>query len=177
MKIRRIVTGNDEQGNAIFLDDNEVNPIEGSLVPGYQSFEFWSTKDDRTVPHKGELAKVDNYFPSVNGSIFRVITLPPKIEGQTQFNFSPEAIAETKAILPGLIEHLDPTSPGMHTTNSIDYGIVLKGEIYLELDNGAERLLTAGDCVVQNGTRHAWVNKSSEPTIMAFVLLGAKREN
>lgn len=177
MNIRQIITGNDDEGNAIFLADQNVNPIEGSLVPGYQSFELWSTKVNRTVPHKGELAKVDNYFPNINDSVFRVITLPPQIDGKTPFNFSPEAIAETKAILPGLIEHLDLTSPGMHTTDSIDYGIVLKGEIYLELDNGAERLLTAGDCIVQNGTRHSWVNKSSEPTIMAFVLLGAKRES
>ena len=66
--------------------------------------------------------------------------------------------------------------PGMHTTGTIDYGVVISGEIWLELDDRAEVHLKQGDCVVQNGTRHAWRNKSVEPCIMAFVMVGAKRE-
>ncbi|KGJ86578.1 cupin domain-containing protein [Colwellia psychrerythraea] len=174
MNIRQIVTGHDEQGNSIFLSESDVSPVQGSLLLGFKSFELWSTKKDSVVPHKGELNNVNNYFPETGGSICRVITFPPQEE--SSFNFSPEAIAETKELFPGLIEHLDPTSPGMHTTNSIDYGIVLRGEIYLELDNGEERLLTPGSCVVQNGTRHAWVNKSKQPATMAFILLGVNRE-
>ena len=76
---------------------------------------------------------------------------------------------------PGFVEHLELDNPGMHTTDSVDYGIVIAGEVYLELDNGEERLLTAGDCVVQNGTRHAWINRSGKPVTMAFILLGADR--
>ena len=176
MSVRQIVTGNDEQGNAIFLADHEVNPIEGALLPGFKTFELWSTKKNSVVPHKGGLNNVDYYFPELNGSVFRIISFPPQISEQSPFNFSPEAVQEIQNKLPGLMEHLEPENPGMHTTNSIDYGIVLKGEICLELDNDQERLLRAGDSVVQNGTRHAWVNKSQEPAMMAFILIGVNRE-
>ena len=63
--------------------------------------------------------------------------------------------------LPGLIDVLEPNHPGMHTTDTVDFDIVISGEVYLELDDGEEVLLKAGDCVVQNGTRHAWHNRAS----------------
>ena len=63
----------------------------------------------------------------------------------------------------------------MHRTNSIDYGMVLSGEVELELDDGASRKLAPHDVVIQNGTRHAWRNRSNAPATMLFVLVGAKR--
>ncbi|WP_414635919.1 cupin domain-containing protein [Amycolatopsis sp.] len=62
---------------------------------------------------------------------------------------------------------------GMHRTATVDYGIVLDGEIWLEVDGGEERLLTAGDTIVQLGGRHGWRNKSDRPATLAFVLTGA----
>ena len=67
---------------------------------------------------------------------------------------------------------MEQNDPGMHTTRTIDYGIVLSGEIYLELDEG-EVHLTPGDVVVQRGTRHAWRNRSAEPCKIAFVLISS----
>lgn len=61
----------------------------------------------------------------------------------------------------------------MHRTATVDYGIVLDGEIWLEVDGGEERLLTAGDTIVQLGGRHGWRNKSDRPATLAFVLTGA----
>jgi quercetin dioxygenase-like cupin family protein len=61
----------------------------------------------------------------------------------------------------------------MHTTQSVDIGIVQSGEVWLELDDDQEVKLTAGDYVIQNGTRHAWHNRSNEPCVMNFVLIGA----
>jgi quercetin dioxygenase-like cupin family protein len=72
----------------------------------------------------------------------------------------------------GLIEYFEPDNPGMHATPTVDYGIVLEGEIWLELDDGKTVHLKTHDVIVQNGTRHAWRNKSSKPTKMAFVLIG-----
>jgi len=63
----------------------------------------------------------------------------------------------------------------MHTTNTVDYGIVLEGEVWLELDDGKQVHLEAQDVIVQNGTRHAWRNKSDKPVKIAFVLIGAQR--
>ena len=73
---------------------------------------------------------------------------------------------------PGLVELFEPDAPGMHTTPTIDYGIVLEGEIWLELDDGETVRLKTHDVIVQNATRHAWRNKSATPTKMAFVLIG-----
>lgn len=64
----------------------------------------------------------------------------------------------------------------MHTTDTIDYDIILSGEIWLELDDGAKVHLKPGDCVIQNGTRHAWRSEGSEPCYMASVLIGAERK-
>ena len=80
---------------------------------------------------------------------------------------------EFLAKAPGLAEAMELQDSGMHTTASVDYGVVISGEITLELDDGAMVRLKQGDCVVQNGTRHAWRNSSTTPCIMAFVLVGA----
>ncbi len=63
----------------------------------------------------------------------------------------------------------------MHTTDTVDFDVVVSGEVWLELDDGAEKLLKAGDSVVQNGTKHAWHNRSAAPSVLAICLLGAKR--
>jgi quercetin dioxygenase-like cupin family protein len=85
------------------------------------------------------------------------------------------ALAEVEHKLPGLASHLEADSPGMHTTDSIDFEYVLSGEVWLELDDGKEVHLRSGDTVVQNGTRHAWRNKSTEPCRLLFCLIGAHR--
>ena len=78
-------------------------------------------------------------------------------------------------VLPGLAEKFEMDSPGMHTTDSVDYGVLIEGEMHLELDDGASKKLAPRDVVVQNGTRHAWRNKSDKPATMLFVLVGAQR--
>lgn len=71
----------------------------------------------------------------------------------------------------------EPLEPdGMHTTPTVDYGLVLQDEIVLELDDGQCTQLSAGDIVIQNGTRHAWRNRSDKPVTMAFVLIGTNRD-
>jgi quercetin dioxygenase-like cupin family protein len=70
---------------------------------------------------------------------------------------------------------MEPETPGMHTTDTVDIDIVLSGEVWLELDDGAEVKLEAGDCVIQNGTRHAWHNRTDSPVQMFAALIGATR--
>jgi quercetin dioxygenase-like cupin family protein len=83
------------------------------------------------------------------------------------------AIGELQRRLPGLADVMEPDHPGMHTTDTVDLDLVISGEIWLELDDGEEVHLRTGDCVIQNGTRHAWHNRSSEPAVMFGALLGA----
>ena len=72
-------------------------------------------------------------------------------------------------------ERSPPAARGMHATDTIDYGVVVRGEMTLELDDGKIIQLRQGDCIVQNGTRHRWRNPGSEPCLMAFVSVGGKR--
>ncbi|WP_222400554.1 cupin domain-containing protein [Rhizobium leguminosarum] len=81
--------------------------------------------------------------------------------------------AEYATKLPGLAERFEADSPGMHKTPTIDYVLMLSGELWLELDRGEKRRLTAGDIVVQNGTRHAWRNLSYGPARILSVMIGA----
>jgi mannose-6-phosphate isomerase-like protein (cupin superfamily) len=73
-------------------------------------------------------------------------------------------------------EVLERDHPGMHTTDTVDFDVVVFGVVVMELDDGAEVLLKAGDCVIQNGTRHAWHNRSSKIAVIAFSLIGAERK-
>jgi mannose-6-phosphate isomerase-like protein (cupin superfamily) len=86
-----------------------------------------------------------------------------------------EAFAEIRHKLPGLIDVLEPDGAGMHRTDTVDFNLIVSGEVWLELDDGAEVLLRAGDCVVQNGARHRWRNTSSEPCVMTVAQIGATR--
>ena len=70
-------------------------------------------------------------------------------------------------------DSMERDEPGMHTTATVDYGIVLSGEVVLELDDGAERTVRAGDVVVQRATRHAWRNRSDADCVVAFVLISS----
>ena len=77
--------------------------------------------------------------------------------------------------MPDLARTFEPDIPGMHTTDTVDYGIVLDGEVWLELDDGEQVHLKVHDVIVQNGTRHARRNKGDKPVKIAFVTIGAKR--
>jgi quercetin dioxygenase-like cupin family protein len=87
----------------------------------------------------------------------------------------PTALAEVEQKFPGYLGHFEPDAPGMHTTDSVDLGVVLAGEVVLELDDGVEKLLRAGDTIIQNGTRHRWHNRGTEPCRIIVVLIGAHR--
>jgi hypothetical protein len=175
MACRRIVTGHDEAGAAIILEDGMIEPVTLSAIPGFATHELWNTRGPRMVPHEGPLPQMTSYFPSQEDSIFRVIVFPSTSVGDSGITLDADTIGEAEMRLPGAFAHFDVTDPGMHTTDSVDYGIVLQGEIELELDNGVRCALKAGDVVVQNGTRHAWRNHSGHPATMAFILLGAHR--
>ncbi|MFB9127001.1 cupin domain-containing protein [Paraburkholderia dipogonis] len=111
--------------------------------------------------------------PGTGETRFLVITFPPDSVFASS-GFDPRAAAEENAkISPGLAELFEPN--GMHMTPSIDYGIVLDGEIWLELDDGRVTHLRQHDLIVQNGTRHAWRNRSAKTATVAFVLVGAQR--
>lgn len=100
----------------------------------------------------------------------------PPAGGQPPPDLDPAAAqAEVQEKLPGLLSHMEPDDSGMHTTDTIDFEVVLSGEVILELDDGADKVLRAGDTVVQNGTRHRWRNAGATPAVIALFITGAHR--
>jgi hypothetical protein len=174
--IRRVVTGHDEHGSALFSSDEVVAPVELALVPGFQSFELWSTASTPSIPDETGSPGASAYFPAAGGSVFRVVTFPPDTEAiyAPDFDFA-AALQEAQSKVPDLVAKLEPDNPGMHTTDSVDYAVVIEGELDCELDEGRTLHLAAGDCLVQRGTRHAWRNGGGRPARVAFILLGGTR--
>jgi mannose-6-phosphate isomerase-like protein (cupin superfamily) len=152
--VRRVVTGIDEQGRSTVMSD-------GDAFGGDAWAEVWVSDpalgiDAVVDPHDGPLA----LEPPVGGTAWRVFAVPPDAVLR-------ERLARTASSIPGM----EPD--GFHTTSTVDYVMVLEGEIALELDTG-EVALHPGNCVVQRGTRHAWRNRTDRPVRMVAVMLSAK---
>jgi mannose-6-phosphate isomerase-like protein (cupin superfamily) len=175
MKIRRVVTGHTPDGKATVASDTDVDAITIGLLPGAEFYRLWGADDTLTFPDAGAPRPAPAYFPSVGGFRFGVFTVAPDSVAMPKDLDLQLAMAELEDKLPGLAAHLEADNPGMHTTDTIDFEYVISGEVWLELDDGQEVHLRAGDTVVQNGTRHAWRNKSSEPCRVVFCLIGAHR--
>lgn len=175
MKIRRVVTGHTPEGKATLASDTEVDAITFALGPGSELYRLWGADSALTFPDDGAPHPFPTYFPPVGGFRFGLFTVPPQSMAQPDHLNLEEALKEVEEKLPGLIAHMEPDNPGMHTTNTIDFEYVISGEVWLELDDGVEIQLRPGDTVVQNGTRHAWRNKGSEPCRMMVCLIGAHR--
>lgn len=178
MKIRRIVTGHDAHGSAVFVSDGDAPRAQlFKHIPGHAFAQVWSTAPGAALPAAAgdPTTAGGSVVPLAGGSSLLVVTFPPDSVMMDPAMDHAAAGAELAAALPGLIECFEMDHPGMHTTASIDYGIVLSGELWLELDHGAVKQVGPGDIVVQQGTRHAWRNRGSEPATVAFVLLGAAR--
>ena len=173
-KVRRVVTGHDDAGKAVVVEDGPA-PNTFELHENVFFAELWSTADAPVAvdngadPTSGPLA----LKPPQRGSVFRIVSHPPEDDGNT---ISKQQAAEIFSSLGSAESSLatddDPHSM-MHRTETVDFGVVLEGRICLVLDD-SEIALARGDVVIQRGTRHAWVNRSDSPCVMAFVLLDGK---
>lgn len=169
-KIRRVVTGHDGTGKAVVLMDGEAPRVSVREASGIGSALLWVT--DSTPPDlSGQTDAGDREIgvaPPPGGSIFRIVEFPPeKAVGEVR---SEDMMKEMGLQFQG---EEPPRHPGMHRTESIDFGVVMSGEIDMLLDD-SEVHLKAGDVVVQRGTNHAWANRGDEPCKIAFVLIDAQ---
>jgi quercetin dioxygenase-like cupin family protein len=143
LQIRRVVTGHDGQGRAKVLIDEQVKNVISSR-PGANSSVIWSSIG---FPVNNDGDKVPSHKEIAttldNGTVFRIVSFGPGV------------------------------TPRNHRTDSIDYAVVISGEIDMELDIGSVHL-QAGDVLVQRGTIHNWVNKGGAPCVIAFTLVSAK---
>jgi hypothetical protein len=176
-EIHCVVTGRNKAGKSVIVSNAVANPVTVGLLPGYQFYRLWGSDSIPALPSDGTPTSQPGYFPPKNGFRFGFFTLPPATSTKAEPIVTPAVLEETRQKLPGVLDTLEPDHPGMHATDSVDFDVVVFGEVVLELDEGAEVVLKAGDCVIQNGTRHAWHNRSSDNCVIAFSLVGAERVN
>ena len=171
-KVRRFVTGHNAAGKAIvMIDDHAPNVTEIKGWPGLGVTEVWVTDEMPVDNHgpKDRSLRPMRHDPTPSGSIFRVVEIPPEGAGKI----------DPDAAFGQLGSHNKPSAadsakhPTMHKTNSIDYLVVISGSMHMLMEEG-EVELHAGDCIVQRGTNHAWVNRSGKPCLLAAVLIDAK---
>lgn len=175
---RLIVTSHRDGKSSVGLDQS-IPAIPFKSVPGFDTALVWGTVAAPSVPWDGRNAADGrkSVVPDVGETRLMKVTFPPD-SVMMSADFDPAAAgAEYMARIPGLAQRFEPNSPGMHTTDSVDYGIVIEGEISLELDEGKTVALEPGDVVIQNGTRHAWRNPGAKPATLIFVLIGANRNS
>jgi len=178
MKVRRVVAGIGPEGRSGVVSDGPAPRAAAyQAVPGFASALIWSTPAGATVgrgaPNDDSLHA--SFVPGPGETRLMFVTFPPDAV-MMRPDFDPVAFgAEFARNAPGLAERFEIEHPGMHTTDSIDYDVVLEGEIVIEFDDGQEVALHPHDVVVQHGTRHAWRNRSDKPAKMLFVLVGARR--
>ena len=174
MPVRCVITGQGNDGKSVFVRDSAVEPITLALLPGYEFFRLWGRDGVPALPEDGRSPVPRPYFPTQGGFRFGLFCVPPLTRPPEPGEVL-SALGELQQKLPGMAEVLELANPGMHTTDTVDFDVVLSGEVFLELDDGAEVHLGPGDCVVQNGTRHRWVNRSPHPCLLAVCLIGATR--
>ena len=144
LQIRRVVTGHSADGRAKV----EIDEIAKNVIsnrPGASSCVVWSTK--------GFPVDNDGFQDPTSGSF------KTTVEGGTVFR---------------IVRYAPGVSPRNHRTDSIDYAVVMSGAIEMELDDKVVVRLKAGDVLVQRGTIHNWVNRGTEPCVIAFVLISSK---
>ena len=172
--IHRVVTGHDENGKAIVSSQGRLpTVVEIAAVPGMVFHEVWATDGNPAPVNNG----IDptlmplRLLPPKSGTRVRFVDLPPEradvlVRGSEK---SKDAFAQIGDVA-ALTVKADSPHPLMHRTETVDYGIVIEGEITLVLDD-CEVLCRPGSVVVQRGTNHAWANRSGRPCRMLFVLV------
>lgn len=172
--IRRVVTGHDAQGRSCFIEDG---PSPAQLLvperPGYRVTNLWRTSRPADVHAADDITEHKGVLPPSGGTVLRIIDWPAEPERSPQ---------EQRALLDQTFARLYPDAqrdvedgedPSMHRTSTIDYALVLEGEIVALMDD-QETVLRAGDVLVQRGTNHGWANRSGKPARVAFVLIDAQ---
>jgi mannose-6-phosphate isomerase-like protein (cupin superfamily) len=167
---RRVVTGHDASGKAVVLIDGAAPNARLRKATGLTSTLLWVT-DGSPADNSGSADSADREIgvaPPPRGSIFRMVDFPPAAEVGAVDN-----AAMLKEMGIAGRGHADPRHATMHRTSSIDYAVVISGEIDMLLDD-SEVHLKAGDVLVQRGTSHAWVNRGKQSCRVAFVLIDAE---
>ena len=174
--MRRVVTGQRDDGKSVFVEDRDVEPVLPPVLGGNEIWQMWGADERPRLPTDGSPPAAPGYFAPEDGYRFGFFSIPPTSHEAPPIEDMDAALAETERLTPGMTRAVTDNE-GMHFTDTVDFLIVMKGEAHLELDSGDTTLLKAGDCIVQNGTNHAWYNRHPDATCLIFVaFIGGTRE-
>lgn len=172
-QVRRFVTGLNDHGHSnISIDDFATNILPINGWPGAFITDVWATEEmpvDNAGP-RDRGARPIRHDPAPYGTIFRVVEIPPERDLQ--------AAIDVDAAFAAMGSHNRPSAGdssrhgSMHFTDSVDYLVVMSGEMHMLMEDG-EVLLPTGSVIVQRGTKHAWVNRSDKPCVIAAILVNA----
>ena len=176
--IHRVVTGHDADGKAVIVSDGPLPTVHRlASVPGMVFHEVWELSGAPPVVGNGEdptLGPLKHIAPA-NGSLLRFVDFPPdgSFLADDQVPDRMKSLFDEVGHPEGLTTTPDSPHPMMHRTESIDYGVVIEGELTLILDD-SEVLLKPGSVVVQRGTNHAWANRSGKPCRVLYVQIDGR---
>jgi len=173
--IRRVVTGHDKNGKAVVISDGLAPAVKTNpLRPGHRSSDIWKTAASPapiTAAEPDPTLGPRTIHPSPGGTVIRIAEIAP--ESDELRNLTPEG---ARAVFAAMGNEAASTygrggrHPMMHRTETVDYAVLLEGELTLLLDD-EDVVLKAGDVVVQRGTNHAWSNRSGKPCRILYVLM------
>jgi len=176
--IHRVVTGHDADGKAVVAINGPLPKIvELQAIPGMIFHEVWETQgmpapvDNSADPSTGPMM----HGPPKQGTRIRFVDLPPDTSYLAEADTRMKSLFEEVKNVEGLTTKADSPHPMMHRTESIDYGVVIEGELTLVLDD-SEVLLKPYSVVIQRGTNHAWANRSSKLCRMLFIQIDGRYE-
>ena len=168
MNIRRVVSGQDAAGRSIIVSD-EV--LEVTVEGGMGGASLWNGDAVPRFPLDGTQPLFTTLFPGPNGYRFAIMVIRP--EGTAAAGGTSAQAHALSGEFHDIIEG-DADKPGMHTTDTVDFEVVLAGEASMELDDDIHVHLKAGDTFVQNGTRHRWYNRGTEDAVVAVFMVGGQ---
>ena len=131
MKIRRVTTGHDARGKAVFVSDTEVEGDAFAQMPGAAFHRLWGADQAPKLPDSGSPPVYSDYFPPLGGFRFMTFTVAPGGQARLEPEERRALYESFKSRLPGLAEHMERNSPGMHTTDTIDFEYIVSGEVWL----------------------------------------------
>jgi quercetin dioxygenase-like cupin family protein len=170
-----VVSGTGQHGKSVVLVDEPARATTAAAFPGLEFFMVWGTQDGLTTLGDTSIEpQLWPFFPGPGGTRLLFARYAPQSATPEPTGDQAQLVAEAAEKLPGLSEVIEPEQNGMHTTNTIDYGVCLEGELVLALEDD-EMLITPGTVVVQLGARHAWHNRSDNYALMCFFGLGIER--
>lgn len=171
MSVNRFVTGHNAEGKSIVLyADRGTNVTDIPSWPGLAVTELWVTNES-PADNSGDADRAlrpMKHDPDPRGTIFRLVEIPP----ESETSFDPRGIFSELGSANKPSPEDSARHPTMHKTNSIDYLVVISGEAIMGMEEG-EVTVRQGDCIVQRGTNHAWINRTSKPCLLAVILIDA----